>query len=155
MSESENPKDPQTSRLKGLATVIAASAALATALGAYFKPTDHSATRASYEELSKVMKDMATQADKDHDELVKLGGFVEGLSRAQGGVSMPVAVPAPIPAPVTSSSSKPVVLKVGVAKPAVTSMVALGDMPPPPVETAQRAAKVPEAFDMVLLKSKK
>jgi len=88
-SKSDPPKDVHASRLKYLGTLVAALAALVTALGAYFKPQDHSVNKASYEELSKVIKDLSDESDRNHDDIVALRGYLEG-QLARNAAPMPV-----------------------------------------------------------------
>jgi hypothetical protein len=60
--------------------VIAAMAALVTALGAFFKPPDHSVTKTAYDTISVGMKQIADEQRLDHDDIVKLRGYLEGLA---------------------------------------------------------------------------
>jgi hypothetical protein len=62
---------------KGL---IAAAAALLTAVGALLKPQDHSATKITYDTLSVSIKQISDEQKLDHDDIVKLRGYLDGLN---------------------------------------------------------------------------
>ena len=140
-SESDPPKDVHASRLKSLGTLVAAVAALVTATGAYFKPQDHSVNKASYEELSKVIKDLSDESDKNHDDIVALRGYLEGVSRNSG----------PLPVTVHDAGTA------GLPKDAGTA-IAYVQLPPPgplpSVRVVQRAS-APANFDSLVQQSKK
>jgi len=109
---------------------IAAVAALITAMGAFFKPQDHSVTKTAYDTLSASITQIAEGQKRDHDDVVALRGYLDGLTRA--GVPQS---PAPI-----ASSAEP-------AAPAAPRHGRLGGgsrhQPPPPVASA-RVAEVEE-----------
>jgi hypothetical protein len=141
-SESDPPKDVHASRLKSLGTLIAAVAALVTAVGAYFKPQDHTVNKASYEELSKVIKELSDESDKNHDDIVALRGYVEGAVTRNSG-----------PLPVTIQDA-------GVTAPArdAGAQVAFVQLPPPrplPSAHAVQRPPAPPNFDSLVQQSKK
>jgi len=141
-SKSDPPKDIHASRLKYLGTLVAAVAALVTALGAYFKPQDHSVNKASYEELSKVIKDLSDESDKNHDDIVALRGYVEGAVTRNSG---------PLPIVVQDAGSASASRDAG----AQTAFVQLPPpRPVPSIRTGQRPP-TPANFDSLVQQSKK
>jgi hypothetical protein len=139
MSESNPPHDAKTARLKSIATIVASLAALVTALGAYFKPTDHSVTKSSYEELTSVLKGISDQVDKDHEDLTELRGYVEGVI---AGKSIPATVVQPVAGALPATSAS-------VAKPAVSmTPTVIIQAPSRPAATVAKAP--PVGFDTVM-----
>ena len=139
-ANSDAPKDPVASRIKSLGALVMAIAALVTATGAWFKPQDHSVNKASYEELSKTIKELSDQGDKNHDDVVALRGYVEGTLASK---------PAPIPVLEQDGGSS--------TRDAGTSTAYVqipSKPPPPPVHSSPRPA-APLPFDTIVQQSKK
>jgi hypothetical protein len=80
-TSSVEPKDVHSSRIKSVATLVAAITALITALGAYMKPQDNSVNKESYETLSGIIVQLSEQNQKNHDDITALRGYVEALAR--------------------------------------------------------------------------
>lgn len=139
-AESDPPKDAKAARLKYLGTLVAATAALVTAFGAYFKPQDHSVNKASYEELTKVLKEVSDQAEKNHDDIVALRGYVEGTLASK---------PAPIPVLEQDAGAAP-----RDAGQAVAYVQIPSKPPPPPVHSSPKPP-APPPFDTIVQQSKK
>jgi len=86
-------------RLNAYRNIILATAALATAIGSWFKPTDTTATKQSFDWTTKKVDEPAKNDVQMHDDIVALRAYLEGMRAAQ-----PVApvTPAPVvPAPAT------------------------------------------------------
>jgi hypothetical protein len=141
-SKSDPPKDVHASRLKYLGTLVAAVAALVTAVGAYLKPQDHSVNKASYEELSKVIKELSDESEKNHDDIVALRGYVEGAVSRNSG---------PLPVTVQDAGSASLSRDAGTA-------FAYVQLPPPSPLPSVRSGQRPPAppnFDSLVQQSKK
>jgi hypothetical protein len=154
---------------------IAAAAALVTALGAFFKPPDHSVTKTAYETLSSGIKDLSDEQKRDHEDLVRLRGYMDGLTRA-GVPSLEAPPPAAPqePAPAATHGRlaggvrrmKPPSLAFGGGEsrplqadaPADSAIAAMEAVPPPPmapepppVHLEQKRMELPQ-FEAILKK---
>jgi hypothetical protein len=92
----------EQSSLRSWATLIASVAGLVTAIGAVFKPQDHTVTQESYEALSQEVHDLVDQQAAEHDDLVALRAYLEGLGTqpcATASVNPPMSLPSPSPMP--------------------------------------------------------
>jgi hypothetical protein len=69
-------------RLKSMASLLTAIAALLAAGGAFIKTFDHSITENAYNTLSKQIGDLSDEQQKNHEDLVKLQGYLDGVARA-------------------------------------------------------------------------
>lgn len=95
MSEAvENKSDPPTSkgkllieRLNAYRNLILAVAALATAVGSWFRPTDTTATKNSFEWTSKKIEELAANDLKTKEDIVAIRNYLEGYVQAQKGFS--------------------------------------------------------------------
>jgi hypothetical protein len=144
-SDSDPPKDVHASRLKSLGTLIASVAALVTATGAYFKPQDHSVNKATYEELTKSIKELSDVSEKNHDDIVALRGYVEGQASKNSG---------PFPVTVQSDAGSPALGRSGDAGATVAFVQVPSSRPPPPVLAPPRPPP-PQSFDTLVKQSKK
>jgi|SRR5271154_1095230 len=87
------------SSLKHFASLIAALAALITAIGAFYRKPPEIDAATAYDVLSKEVEKVSADAVQNHNDLVALHGFLEGYMRAKetpGAVdagSMTVVVP--------------------------------------------------------------
>jgi hypothetical protein len=86
---------------KGL---IIGIAAVLTALASWFKPTDITATKATYEvlsvkvnELAKTTEDLSKAIEESHDEVANLRSYIEGFNNGKiaglSGNAQPVTLP--------------------------------------------------------------
>ena len=109
MDDSKTKSDPPTSkgklfieRLNAYRNIILATAALATAIGSWLKPTDTTATKQSFEWTSKKVEELAKNDVQMHDDIVAIRGYLEGMKAAQLASAAPVVAPvvAPVAAPV-------------------------------------------------------
>ncbi len=107
--------------LKGWAAIIASIAALVTAVGAILKPTDTSATKATYETLSKAVKDNSEAAARNHDDLVALRAYMEGMRQSQI-----------VPPPTTGTGVAPPPMVDATGLKTMKKPPLLGAYPPPP-----------------------
>lgn len=105
-TKSDPPKsDPPTSkgklfieRLNAYRNIILATAALATAIGSWLKPTDTTATKQSFEWTSKKVEELAKNDVQMHDDIVAIRAYLDGMRDAQPVTAAPVV--APVAAPV-------------------------------------------------------
>lgn len=150
MAESDPPKDVHASRLKSLGTLIAALAALVTATGAYFKPQDHSVSKVTYEELTKSIKELSDEGDKNHDDIVALRGYIEG-TLAKRSEAIPVTVQS---ADGGAPTAFPMGLRMSSDAGTTVAVVQLPSIrPPPPVSTGQMRPPPPQSFDSLVQKA--
>jgi hypothetical protein len=118
-------------RMKSLATLATALAALIAAGGALLKPADKAAAKASYDTLSLAVKDISEENAKNHDELVKLHAYLDVLYHVQP--ITPVAIPS------ASASTAPAATVAPVAPRPSASVAVLAMRPPsPPPEVGPR-----------------
>jgi hypothetical protein len=147
MAESDPPKDVHASRIKSVGTLVAAIAALIAALGAWFKPQDQSINKATYEELSKVLKELADAQDKNHDDIVALRGYVEGTVAKNSG-------PIPVTSAADGGATTATLLRDAGPAPIAFVQMPAPRTPPPPVHSQARPAP-PEDFNSLAQKAKK
>jgi hypothetical protein len=90
--ESDAPKsDPPTHRrgklliekLNAYRNIILAVAALATAVGSWFRPTDTTATKNSFDWTSKKIEELSDNQVKTKQDMVALRNYVEGYVKGQ------------------------------------------------------------------------
>lgn len=158
--ESKPPRSSLPSTLKSTGVLIASLAALATSLGAIFKPQDHSVTQESYTELSKGITSLTEQSQKNHDDIVALRTY---MSTKNGDTIVlpsqiiePVVIPSGgggggSPAPSTSATAalRPLIRDAG----AVVVVTAANTAKPPEVHDFR--SYDPPSFDRVLMNAKK
>ena len=105
MSEEEKPKsDPPSKgkhfieRLNAYRNIILATAALATAIGSWLKPTDTTATKQSFDWTTKRVEELAKNDVQMHDDIVALRAYLEGMRAAQPAAqpAAPTTVAAPV-----------------------------------------------------------
>lgn len=65
-------------RMKSLAGLLTAVAALIVAIGGLLRNPKEKGARASYEELSVAVHDLSESVGKQHDDLVALRGYIAG-----------------------------------------------------------------------------
>jgi hypothetical protein len=66
--------------LKQLPALIAALTALVTAIAAFRKPPDTTASRAGYEELSKAIEEVSRSNVKNHEDIVALHAYLKAYA---------------------------------------------------------------------------
>jgi len=106
MSEETTPvakSDPPASKgklfidkLNAYRNIILATAALATAIGSWLKPTDTTATKQSFDWTTKKVEELAKNDVQMHDDIVALRAYLEGMRSAQPAVAAPTTVVAPV-----------------------------------------------------------
>lgn len=80
---SDPPKEPKKRDwLKSWASFFTAVAALLAAAGAFIKTFDHSITENAYNTLSGQIEKLSDQQQKNHEDLVALQGYLDGLQHA-------------------------------------------------------------------------
>lgn len=101
MDDSKTKSDPPTSkgklfieRLNAYRNIILATAALATAIGSWLKPTDTTATKQSFEWTSKKVEELAKNDVQMHDDIVAIRAYLDGMRDAQPITAAPVVAPA-------------------------------------------------------------
>lgn len=88
MADSDAPK----SHIKEYVALITALTALVAGVAAVVKPQDESGTKASYETLSKALQEATEASAQNHDDIVALRSYIEGVMAHQKGA--PVATKA-------------------------------------------------------------
>lgn len=77
--------------------------ALLAASGAFLKTCDHSVTKNAYEALSQNIQKLADQQKQNHDDLVAIHGYLDGMARAPmtapAESAMTMALPPPAGGP--------------------------------------------------------
>jgi len=69
-------------RAKSVSTVIASVTALIVAVGGLLRKPEEPAARATYEEMGQSVKELTEAATRNHDDIVALRGYVDGVSRS-------------------------------------------------------------------------
>jgi len=142
------PEQEKKFDLKGWATVIAALAALITAIGSWYKPQDTTVEKNAYETLSTSIAKLSDEEQKSHEDVANLRGYLDGISRA------PLLVPADVE-PTSSPSPSPMPSNAPHATTAATSPSTSGPItfavtaPPVPTVHAAPAPVAPPAFDAI------
>jgi hypothetical protein len=70
-------------RLNAYRNLILAVAALSTAVGSWFRPTDTTATKNSFGWTSKKIEELSSNEVKMHEDITALGGYLEGYVKGQ------------------------------------------------------------------------
>jgi hypothetical protein len=90
-------------RLNAYRNIILATAALATAIGSWLKPTDTTATKQSFDWTTQKVQELSKNDVQMHDDIVALRAYLEGMRAAQ-----PIAAASVTPAPVVAAPVVPV-----------------------------------------------
>ena len=92
-------------KLRQVSHLITSVVALLAAVGAFLKTCDHSVTENSYNTLSETIKSLNEGQQKNHDDIVALHGYLDGLTHASlAQTPVASAVPADSGAPAPSAS---------------------------------------------------
>jgi hypothetical protein len=128
--------------------------ALMAATGAFFKTCDHSVTKSAYDALSADIQKLSDQDQKNHDDLVAIHGYLDGLSR---NPLTPIATLADAGVPLSTKPhpKPPVTLPVVTSTTAIAAETREGDImaiiaenvPPVPVLHPAPAPVKPLSFD--------
>ncbi len=97
--EQSDPPDKSrlVDRLNAYRNVVLAVAALATAVGSWFRPTDTTATKQSFDWTTAQVELLSKNDVQMHDDIVAIRAYLEGMKAA---ASAPVVQPVqPVPAP--------------------------------------------------------
>jgi hypothetical protein len=70
-------------KLNAYRNIILAVAALATAIGSWFRPTDTTATKNSFDWTSKKIEELSENEVKTHEDIVALRGYLDGYVKGQ------------------------------------------------------------------------
>jgi hypothetical protein len=70
-------------RMNAMKGVILAISALVASIASFFKPTDTTATKNSYEYLSKQVEQLSKTDVQNHDDVMALRSYLEGYIKAQ------------------------------------------------------------------------
>jgi hypothetical protein len=84
--KSDPPSGPTknlVAKLNAYRNVILAVAALATAVGSWFRPTDTSATKTTFDWTSKKIEELSANDIKIQQDMVAMRNFLEGYMKAQ------------------------------------------------------------------------
>lgn len=90
-------------KLNAMKGFILTVAALMTAVGSWFKPQDLKVTKSSYETLAHSMEEMGKEIDQNHDDIVAIRGYLEGLVK-NGHAPIPVSISSVSPSLSTSTN---------------------------------------------------
>jgi len=71
--------EEKTSHLKNMTALIIAITALVAACSSFFKPRDDRATETSYETVNRSLKDLSDENQRQHDDLVALRAYIDGV----------------------------------------------------------------------------
>lgn len=88
--EDKKPKHPLLERLNAARNFLLALTALVTAVSAWWKPQDQTATKNSYEWSAAQIEKLAANDVKLQEDLVGLRNYIQGYALANGG-RMPTA----------------------------------------------------------------
>lgn len=80
-----NPSNAFVGKLRAYRDIILAIAALATAVGSWFRPTDTTATKNSFDWTSKQIEKLSADNVKSQQDLLALHNFLEGYIKGQSG----------------------------------------------------------------------
>jgi hypothetical protein len=82
-TKSNPPTSKFVEKLKAYRDIILAVAALATAVGSWFRPTDTTATKNSFDWTSQQIEKLSTDNVKTQQDLIALHNFLEGYLKGQ------------------------------------------------------------------------
>ena len=71
--------EEKSNHLKNMTALIIAITALVAACSSFFKPRDDRATEPSYETINKSLKDLSDENQRQHDDLVALRAYIDGV----------------------------------------------------------------------------
>lgn len=94
-------------RLNAYRNIILATAALATAIGSWLKPTDTTATRQSFDWTTKKVEELSKNDVQMHEDITALRAYLEGMKVSQAQTIAPAEVPSPVVGPRVSGSPTP------------------------------------------------
>lgn len=90
MTDEASTSDPPSSKTKNFIAkanaarnLILAVAALATAVGSWFRPTDTTATKNSFSWTSTKIEELSSNEVKMHEDITALRGYLEGYVKGQ------------------------------------------------------------------------
>jgi hypothetical protein len=102
-------------KLRSVAALILASASLLATIGTFAKTCDHSVTENAYTTLSANIAQLAETQKQNHDDIVAMRGYLDGLARApmtdivaDAGVPFPMPAGPPPKPPATKTSKSTV-----------------------------------------------
>lgn len=104
MGEEGSRKDIWVARAKAWGTVIAAVGGLVTALSAFLKPRDDSATKAAYLELAKGQEGLSTDVQSLHTDVAALRGYIAAKEGSPPPAPQAVDAPPAVDAGVTATA---------------------------------------------------
>lgn len=138
-------------RLKSLATLITAIAALTIAVGKACQAPQEPAAKAAYNELAEAVKANSESASRNHDDIVGLRGYLDGVLKSEGII--PVNDAGTFPTTFTDAGKVTIVTQATptTSTTAVAVLVPLDRSklkPPPPVST-KPVVYQPPSFDNV------
>ncbi len=106
-----DPEDKKGSKFKAWmkqsASFMTHIVALLAAFGAFLKSCDHSVTKNAYEALSLNITKLSDQTQKNHDDLVALHGYLDGMAHQPLIAPLGSTSPAPLPTMAASPMVSP------------------------------------------------
>ncbi len=130
MTESDKSKTPSVGpfsdhKIRSLAALVLAATSLLATLGTFIKTCDHSVTENAYETLSQGIQKAQDDQRQNHEDIVAIRSYLEGLSRAPLLPSIGDAGVVVLPVPSTSASAIPTLRPLVRPLPTTTAAVAL------------------------------
>jgi len=92
-------------KMRSTISLLTHIVALLAASGAFLKTCDHSVTKNAYDALSENIQKLADQQKQNHDDLVAIHGYLDGLARAPMTAPAESAMTMTLPPPVGGSPS--------------------------------------------------
>lgn len=75
----DDSRNTLSSKIKSVATLVAAIAALVTSVGVYFKPPDTAAAQKSYEVLISEIKTLHSENERQHDMIMSMRSLLDQI----------------------------------------------------------------------------
>ena len=126
-------------KLRSMAAVITALAALLAALGAFLKTFDHGVSKNVYDTLSESIVKLSDQQRRTQEDVAMLRGYLDGLSRAPMPAT-PITSSASASPPPTSATATVILTPIDAGAPIVArdaghghTLASLAGSPPPAV----------------------
>jgi len=112
VADSNDQSSGLTTKVKAFTSVAASIGALLVSIGTFAKSCDHSLTANAYNTLSKNISALSDQEAANHNDLLTLRGYLDGLARNPiPVVPLPTPAPSPSPQPQNFGNGKSQILK--------------------------------------------
>ncbi len=142
-------------KLNAMKGLILAAAALITAIGSWFRPQDMKVTKSSYETLAASIEEIGKEVDKNHDDIIAIRGYLDGLVKNGNNDYVPVPVPVSFPSSSPSASASAVTYHpIYFIKPKPASSSSVSPVPSVHIKPAPVSTWKMDTFDAVKAKAK-